>query len=155
MGSSLTSFALVFTLTASVAGAQERARSDSIPRAHYPPAGMCRIWLDGVPAERQPAPTNCVGAVRNRPTNGRVIFGADAGHAAKPRVLPGPLPFRAGSAINGTCVDRNSDGVCDETWARPTEPLRPVTATGSQSAIQDPSARTPRSTEKVEKPKEP
>ena len=161
MGCPLKSFALFFMLTASVAGAQERARSDSVPRAHFPPAGMCRIWLDGVPAERQSAPTDCVTAVRNRPTNGRVVFGADAKHNARLRPMPGATPFRAGSAINGSCVDRNNDGVCDETWARPTEPLRPVTATGSQSATQEPASRPARSAEKVEKvekvekPKEP
>lgn len=38
---------------------------------------MCRIWLDDVPASRQPAPTDCASAVRNRPAKGRVIFGDD------------------------------------------------------------------------------
>jgi hypothetical protein len=38
---------------------------------------MCRIWLDGVPAAQQPAPTDCATAVRNRPAKGRVIFGDD------------------------------------------------------------------------------
>ena len=38
---------------------------------------MCRIWLDKVPAKQQPAPTDCPTAVRNRPSNGRVIFGDD------------------------------------------------------------------------------
>jgi hypothetical protein len=48
-----------------------------IPVAERPPAGMCRIWLDGVPAAQQPAPTDCATAVRNRPAKGRVIFGDD------------------------------------------------------------------------------
>jgi len=38
---------------------------------------MCRIWIDGVPPGQQPAPTDCVTAVRNRPVNGYVIFGDD------------------------------------------------------------------------------
>jgi hypothetical protein len=38
---------------------------------------MCRVWLDGVPAGQQPAPTDCAAAVRNRPANSRVIFGDD------------------------------------------------------------------------------
>ena len=38
---------------------------------------MCRIWLDNVPARQQPAPTDCPTAVRNRPPNGKVIFGDD------------------------------------------------------------------------------
>ena len=58
------------------AGAQGRGRGqDDVPPGHRPPAGMCRIWLDGVPAGQQPAPTDCVSALRNRPSNGRVIFG--------------------------------------------------------------------------------
>jgi hypothetical protein len=52
-------------------------KTDKIPAGHRPPAGMCRIWLDGVPAGQQPAPTDCATAVRNRPANGRVIFGDD------------------------------------------------------------------------------
>lgn len=50
----------------------------SIPPAYRPPQGMCRIWIDGVPPDQQPAPTDCVTAVRNRPVNGSVIFGNDA-----------------------------------------------------------------------------
>ena len=50
-------------------------RPDDVPAGHRPPAGMCRIWLDGVPPGQQPAPTDCTSALRNRPSNGRVIFG--------------------------------------------------------------------------------
>jgi hypothetical protein len=56
---------------------QEKGRNDDIPRNMRPPAGMCRIWLDDVPAAQQPAPTDCASAVRNRPAKGRVIFGDD------------------------------------------------------------------------------
>jgi hypothetical protein len=54
-----------------------QARKPDIPAAQRPPAGMCRIWLDNVPATSQPAPTDCASAVRNRPEHGRVIFGDD------------------------------------------------------------------------------
>lgn len=57
-------------------GAQGK-KKDDIPAASRPPAGMCRIWLDGVPAAQQPAPTDCASAVRNRPAKGRVVFGDD------------------------------------------------------------------------------
>lgn len=56
---------------------QERDKDKEIPASARPPAGMCRIWLDGVPAAQQPAPTDCPTAVRNRPAKGRVIFGDD------------------------------------------------------------------------------
>lgn len=53
-------------------GGDEQPR---IPSRYIPPAGMCRIWLEDVPASRQPAPTDCISALRNKPANGRVIFG--------------------------------------------------------------------------------
>lgn len=55
-------------------------KNNDIPREYMPPRGMCRIWLDSVPARQQPAPTDCPTAVRNKPRNGRVIFGEDAGN---------------------------------------------------------------------------
>jgi hypothetical protein len=57
--------------------AAERGDSQPVPAAYRPPPGMCRIWLAGVPPTQQPAPTDCASAVRNRPNNGRVIFGDD------------------------------------------------------------------------------
>jgi hypothetical protein len=59
----------------------------TIPAAYRPPAGMCRIWIEGVPPGQQAAPTDCVTAVRNRPKNGFVIFGDDSqkGKKEKPK----------------------------------------------------------------------
>ena len=50
---------------------------EGVPPGQMPPAGMCRIWIDGVPPGHQPAPTDCATAMRNRPSNARVIFGDD------------------------------------------------------------------------------
>jgi hypothetical protein len=36
---------------------------------------MCRIWINGVPPGRQPAPTDCETAVRNQPPNSQIIYG--------------------------------------------------------------------------------
>ena len=67
---------LPFELQSRVPGLpKHRQQRPSVPPAYRPPSGMCRIWLDGVPANQQPAPTDCVKAVRNRPVNGHVIFG--------------------------------------------------------------------------------
>src|SRR5205085_630866 len=53
---------------------QTQSRRDQIvPPAFFPPTGMCRIWLNDVPAGQQPAPTDCASAVRNRPTNGVLV----------------------------------------------------------------------------------
>jgi hypothetical protein len=54
---------------------QQSSGEQIVPPAFYPPAGMCRIWINQVPAGQQPAPTDCASAVRNRPANGRVLFG--------------------------------------------------------------------------------
>jgi hypothetical protein len=63
---------------ATSAGAQRpQSAGQAVPPNLRPPAGMCRVWLDGVPPGRQPAPTDCASALRNRPSNGQVIFGDD------------------------------------------------------------------------------
>jgi hypothetical protein len=46
-----------------------------IPPGQMPPTGMCRIWIDGVPPGRQPAPMNCEVAARRRPVNSHLIYG--------------------------------------------------------------------------------
>ena len=69
-----------FTLvcSAGLAGvAHAQQRGGEVPKEYRPPKGMCRIWLDNVPAKQQPAPTDCPTAVRNRPSNGKVVFGDD------------------------------------------------------------------------------
>ena len=58
-------------------------KAAAIPADARPPKGMCRIWLDGVPAAQQPAATDCPTAVKNRPANGRVLFGDDNPDSAK------------------------------------------------------------------------
>ena len=54
---------------------QTQRRDQVIQPGFFPPPGMCRIWLNDVPAGQQPAPTDCASAVRNRPANARVLFG--------------------------------------------------------------------------------
>ncbi len=73
---------------AAPAMAQQPAQKDSakkpvIPADARPPKGMCRVWIDGVPAAQQPAATDCATAVKNRPNNGRVIFGDDYPDSSK------------------------------------------------------------------------
>jgi len=67
-----------------------REQPPEIPREHLPPRGMCRVWIDGVPPDKQPAPTDCATAVKNKPRNARVVFGKDTkdtaeGKTEKPR----------------------------------------------------------------------
>lgn len=53
----------------------ERSAAREVPREMLPPAGKCRIWMDGVAPAQQPAPTDCQTALRQRPANGTVVFG--------------------------------------------------------------------------------
>ncbi len=73
-------------LLASAAAAQEprerpsrepqvREQQPRVPDAFTPPVGLCRLWINGVPASQQPAPTDCANAIRNRPANAAVVFG--------------------------------------------------------------------------------
>ena len=73
---------------------QERP-ADSVPASAKPPAGMCRIWLPNVPANKQAAPTDCPTAVRNRPANARVLFGDPLPNrgSAKPAATPPVTPL--------------------------------------------------------------
>src|SRR5688500_16976014 len=66
--------AVALGLTSAV---EAQGRGKDIRAGSRPPSGMCRIWLDDVPAAQQPAPTDCATAVRNRPAKGRVLFGDD------------------------------------------------------------------------------
>lgn len=67
---------------------KEAEKNPPVPKAYLPPPGMCRVWVDNVPAARQPAPTNCATAIRNKPPNARVLFpAAKAGRSGAPKSL--------------------------------------------------------------------
>jgi hypothetical protein len=56
------------------AGAQNRGPAN-IPPGFMPPAGMCRVWYDGVAPGRQPAPTTCQNARASLRANTRLVYG--------------------------------------------------------------------------------
>ncbi|HET9796632.1 MAG TPA: hypothetical protein VFP90_01520 [Gemmatimonadaceae bacterium] len=89
---------LTLACSAGLAGsAHAQQRKEEVPKSYRPPKGMCRIWLDKVPAKQQPAPTDCPTAVRNRPPNGKVLFGdddRDRGEKAEKREIPFLQKFR-------------------------------------------------------------
>ena len=80
MSRSIVRIATVAALIAAIAapGAAEAQRSGGswrVPRGFEPPPGRCRIWVDGVPPGRQPAPMDCATAMRMKPRNARVLHG--------------------------------------------------------------------------------
>jgi hypothetical protein len=78
-------------LVALAAPLAAQGTQDPVPPEYRPPAGMCRIWLNGVPPSRQPEPTDCPTAVRRRPPNARVIFGPEPARP-KPADVEEPKP---------------------------------------------------------------
>jgi len=92
----LVAFLVLVAVLAPMRGTAQALRAKEkeapVPKAYLPPAGMCRIWVDNVPAARQPAPTDCATAIRNRPPNARVVFpAAKDGRSALPK---GATPIR-------------------------------------------------------------
>jgi hypothetical protein len=59
-----------------------------VPKGMMPPSGKCRVWMDGVPATRQPAPTDCATALRKKPANARVIYGPNTVEARQAGLDP-------------------------------------------------------------------
>ena len=121
---------LVAVLAAAApADAQGRGKGKGekeVPPGHRPPAGMCRIWIDGVPPGRQPAPTDCETAVRNQPANSRIIWGENTGRGRN--VYDNDRRDRRdrsddrdrrtrresdGQTYDPNCVDNDRNGWCD------------------------------------------
>jgi hypothetical protein len=125
-----------------VPGSAEAQGKWSVPPGHMPPAGQCRIWVDGVPPGRQPAPMDCETAVRMKPRNARVVYGERTilVDGKKPKKSKGRKNDRYDDRYEGRdddrrdrdddrwerdsrwpsddCTDRNRDGRCDAVASR-------------------------------------
>lgn len=117
-----------------------------MPDAFTPPAGLCRLWVNGVPASQQPAPTDCASAIRNRPSNAAVIFGPQrrgetmemrpfAGRVERPPVRqlapesrqpealqPGGRPVQVREDPRGRTPDRVPDAAVKPVKRKPEKP---------------------------------
>ncbi|MBC7789913.1 MAG: hypothetical protein H7Z74_08195 [Anaerolineae bacterium] len=74
-------FAVIVSLAAAAAfanpaEAQRRDRGENIPAEYRPPAGQCRIWIDGIAPGLQPKPTSCEAAERAARENTHIIYGS-------------------------------------------------------------------------------
>lgn len=112
----------------------------NIPPGHLPPAGKCRVWMDGMAPGRQQRATDCATAERRRPYDARVIYGVRTRFPSYARV--GDCRVEENSGRRGSsrfeleckqsnsgryddrrrdsdyCLDRNRDGRCDATQGR-------------------------------------
>lgn len=101
----MTRFSSVLTLALMVAAAtpalaqrtapKDSSRKPAIPAEARPPKGMCRVWINGVPAAQQPAATDCASAVKNLPSNAKILFGDESPDSTKKRKDPPKLPPNA------------------------------------------------------------
>jgi hypothetical protein len=117
--------AVLLTSAPAAVGAQtlvREAKPDTavgVPRGMMPPSGKCRVWMDGVPATRQPAPTDCATALRQKPANARVIYGPntveprqagmDQARERKPSLLT-PIGERRPALVNDRTAPNRAVG---------------------------------------------
>lgn len=78
-----------------------------IPEAMMPPAGKCRIWMLNVPAKQQPAATDCTTAMRQKPANAVLVFGAAVRDLS-------PFEARESWRRRATAEDGRLDGRLDD-----------------------------------------
>jgi hypothetical protein len=93
--SSVVPLAMIAALAVPAQAQRGSAQKDSgsktaIPADARPPKGMCRVWINGVPAAQQPAATDCQTAVKNLPANARILFGDDFADSAKTKTTDKP-----------------------------------------------------------------
>jgi hypothetical protein len=139
-----------------------RDTANVIPREMIPPAGKCRIWMDGVPAAQQPAPTDCTTALRKRPANSILVFGPAKRDLSPFDVRNGMLPTRAELARR-SAASRGDSSTRSEPNGRAAVPTRREAEarqsppTGRTPVGRDPAPPPPRkpSTPPPKKPEKP
>lgn len=110
-----------------------------VPTRYAPPAGMCRVWVGGVPPERQPAPTECAKAIRVRSPNSHVVFGKP-----RPAVLDGPgegnpgVPALSARGHDNVAASDHMQPQIDGHTTGSVVPVHPLT--GGESGSATPSA---------------
>ena len=97
--------ALAFATPATAQG-RGRGRGNAGVPGQRPAAGLCRIWIDGVPPGQQPAATDCATAAARVPANGRVIYGDRTGPIGQSVYIPGGRTPRVYTS-NGQVVSPN------------------------------------------------
>jgi hypothetical protein len=97
------------TLVAASAGAGAQLRSTAnIPAGYQPPAGMCRVWFNGVTPSRQPAPTDCATARARVTSNSLLVYGQ--GSSQQGNGGPWGTARNGGNTDQGGWNDGRNDG---------------------------------------------
>jgi hypothetical protein len=104
---------MTLAATSPLMGQGKGTNAAGVPPGHLPPAGMCRIWIDGVPPGKQPAPTDCNTAIARRPANARVLFGNDT---------PFPGQGKGKTDSRAECLDRNTGTIAGIPIPLPRDP---------------------------------
>lgn len=107
-------FAAVPAVADAQAGRQREAPVPPVvPQQHMPPAGKCRIWMEGVAPAQQPAATDCQTALRQKPAHGTVIFGP----SERQRSVT-PFRSRTAPAVRDSAARRDTASSRDTTPTR-------------------------------------
>ena len=118
--------AALFVAGSSADAQLRRSSTVNYPDAQTLPTGMCRIWIEGLPANRQPAPTDCDTARRTQPRNSRIIYGTSRPTNVygnrDPRSIPGTPQydprFDPNSSRYDPRLDPHNRGNSDDKWDR-------------------------------------
>jgi hypothetical protein len=81
------------------AEAQRMVAARDVPPGLRPPAGMCRVWIEGVAPGRQPRVTDCATARATAPLNSRIIVGDQT-----------PFPGRGRGRVAQNCDRTRTNG---------------------------------------------
>ncbi|MBX3173832.1 MAG: hypothetical protein KF709_05435 [Gemmatimonadaceae bacterium] len=150
---------LLISLTPIAAQGQRRSTEPDLPRDMpedmRPPVGKCRIWMEGVPPQQQPAPTDCQTALRQKPANGVVVFGPTRSRELEIRGFrTHPRPSRADSSARRVVIPmptRRGSGTARDSAARDSAGRR-VPTPSRDSARPAQRSKTPDRTPPVPQP---
>jgi hypothetical protein len=146
---------LLAAQTAVREAAREAPRDTAgVPKGMIPPAGMCRVWVQNVPAAQQPAPTDCVTALRQKAANAKVVWGPRTldqrttrlnAERAKPKADVADRPL--------TTPPRTANPTVRPSQAKP--PSAAPTRVPATAAVRTPPAAPPAATPRSDPPKKP
>ena len=99
-------------------GGEAEPRRIFVPPGHYPPAGECRVWIEGVPPGRQARAAEC-DDIEDVPAGAFVLYGglawdADYDWAALERRRPGSVPPAVLAILDRRAAGATFGGAPDE-----------------------------------------